>query len=270
MVRANLQSAAALYVPLLHYPVKTAAKQPTSLRSSTFGKRSLRLQAKSNFGDKWRTLEIAAARMRQSQTIAEVLQKSPRFSSSCGLSTEFCGYSLADRRSVWHTASEMYTPHKNDSPELREILESLDRRRPAFDTLQWRLLRCVRTELKAALESGLTWRMIWQALLSERYTGSYSGFCKAANRSIGRALKPEGRKNLPPPVVEKEVRQPMVRESGLSSETTEKKEKPEWQVRRESEMAKLDREAELNRQRELRLQPTKVFKPSVFVGRSED
>jgi hypothetical protein len=208
--------------------------------------------------------------MLQSQTIAEVLQKSPRFSSNCGLSAEFCGYSLADRRSVWHTASEMYTPHENDSPELRAILESLDRRRPAFDTLQWRLLRCVRTELKAALESGLTWRMIWQALLSERYTGSYSGFCKAANRSIGRALKPEGRKNLPPPVVEKEVRQPMVRESGLSSETTEKKEKPEWQVRRESEMAKLDREAELNRQRELRLQPTKVFKPSVFVGRSED
>jgi hypothetical protein len=38
--------AAALYVPLLHYPVKTAAKQPTSQRSSTFGKRSLRLQEK--------------------------------------------------------------------------------------------------------------------------------------------------------------------------------------------------------------------------------
>jgi hypothetical protein len=164
----------------------------------------------------------------------------------------------------------MYTPHKNDSPELRAILESLDRRRPAFDTLQWRLLRCVRTELKAALESGLTWRMIWQALLSEKYTGSYSGFCKAANRSIGRALKPEGRKNLPPPVVGKDVHQPMVRESGLSSENSEKKEKPEWQVRRETEMAKLDREAELNRQRELRSQPTKVFKPSVFVGRSED
>jgi hypothetical protein len=164
----------------------------------------------------------------------------------------------------------MYTPHKNDSPELRAILESLDRRRPAFDTLQWRLLRCVRTELKAALESGLTWRMIWQALLSERYTGSYSGFCKAANRSIGRALKPEKRKNLPPLVVEKEVRQPQVRESGLSSEVTEGKEKPEWQVRREETMARLDREAELNRQREARLQPKKVFTPSVFVGRSED
>ena len=33
---------------------------------------------------------------------------------------------------------------------------------------------------------------------------------------------------------------------------------------------RLDREAEMNHQRESRSQPTKVFKPSVFVGRSED
>ena len=270
MKRATLQSAAALYVPLLHYPLKTATQQPTSRRSSTFGKRSLRLQQKSNVGDNWRTLEIAAAGMRQFQTIAEVRQKAPRFSSSCELSTEFCGRPLADTRSVWHTTSEMYTPHENDSPELRAILEALDRRRSAFDTLQWRLLRCVRMELKAALESGLTWRMIWQTLLSERYTGSYSGFCKAANRSIGEAVKPEKRKNLPPPVMGKEVHQPMVRESGLNSGNTETKEKPEWQIQREQEMARLDREAEQNRQREARLQPVKIFKPSAFVGRSED
>ena len=74
----------------------------------------------------------------------------------------------------------------------------------------------------------------------------------------------------PPPVVEKEVHQLMVRESGLNSENTETKEKPEWQIRREQEMARLDREAELNRQREAQLQPKKIFKPSVFVGRSED
>ena len=41
-------------------------------------------------------------------------------------------------------------------------------------------------------------------------------------------------------------------------------------ILREEEMARLDREAEVNRQRESRSQPTKVFKPSVFVGRSED
>jgi hypothetical protein len=46
MYGENLQSASALYVPLLHYPMKTAAEQPTSRRSLTFGKRSLRLQQK--------------------------------------------------------------------------------------------------------------------------------------------------------------------------------------------------------------------------------
>jgi hypothetical protein len=70
--------------------------------------------------------------------------------------------------------------------------------------------------------------------------------------------------------VERKVRQQTVRATSLSSENTEKKEKPAWQVRREEEMARLDREAEVNRERESRLQPTKVFKPSVFVGRSED
>jgi hypothetical protein len=44
----NLQSASALYVPLLHYPVQTAAKQLSSGRSSTVGKRSLRLQEKAH------------------------------------------------------------------------------------------------------------------------------------------------------------------------------------------------------------------------------
>jgi hypothetical protein len=53
--------------------------------------------------------------------------------------------------------------------------------------------------------------------------------------------------------VGKEIYQPKVRESGLSTESTEDKEKPAWQVQREEAMAKLDREAELNRQREARL-----------------
>jgi hypothetical protein len=64
--------------------------------------------------------------------------------------------------------------------------------------------------------------------------------------------------------VEREVRQQTVRASGLNGENTEKKEIPAWQVRIEEEMARLDREAELNREREARLQPTKVFKPSAF------
>jgi hypothetical protein len=156
-------------------------------------------------------------------------------------------------------------------PELVALVEALTLRKGVFQ-LKGRLLKAVRSELHAAKDSGLTWRVIWRTLREEGYPGGYQQFCKAANRVIEGTQPQIARitKNLPPPVVEKEVRQPMVRESGLSSKTTEKKEKPEWQVRRETEMAKLDREAELNRQRELRSQPTKVFKPSVFVGRSED
>jgi hypothetical protein len=156
-------------------------------------------------------------------------------------------------------------------PELVVLVEALTLRKGVFQ-LKGRLLKAVRSELRAAKESGLTWRVIWGTLREEGYPGGYQQFCKAANRVIEGTQPQIARKpkNLQPPVVEKEVRQPMVRESGLNSENTETKEKPEWQLRREEEMARLDREAELNRQREAQLQPRKVFRPSVFVGRSED
>jgi hypothetical protein len=156
-------------------------------------------------------------------------------------------------------------------PELVALVETLMLRRGVFQ-LKARLLKAVRSELRAAKGSGLTWRVIWGTLRDEGYPGGYQQFCKAANRVIEDACSPTAGngKNLPPLDLEREVRQQTVRGSGLSSENTEKEEKRTWQVRREEEMARLDREAEANRQRESRLQPTKVFKPSVFVGRSED
>jgi hypothetical protein len=156
-------------------------------------------------------------------------------------------------------------------PELVALVDALTLRRSVFQ-LKGRLLKAVRSELQATKDSGLTWRVIWGTLRDEGYPGGYQQFCKAANRVIERTRSPTGGngENLTPPTVEKEVRPKTVRAIGLSGENTEKKEKPEWQIRREEEMARLDREAELNRQRESRLQPTKVFKPSVFVGRSED
>ena len=156
-------------------------------------------------------------------------------------------------------------------PELVALVEALTLRRSVFQ-LKARLLKAVRSELQAAKDSGLTWRVIWGTLRDEGYPGGYQQFCKAANRVIEGARSPTPRngENLTSPAMERDVRQQTVRASGLSSQNTEKKEKPAWQVRREEEMARLDREAEVNRQRESRLQPTKVFRPSVFVGRSED
>jgi hypothetical protein len=92
---------------------------------------------------------------------------------------------------------------------------------------------------------------------------------KAANRVIEgtRQHIASKAKNLPPPLAGKEIQHPTVQARSLS---TENQGKPEWQIRREEAMARLDREAELNRQREARLQMKKVFTPSVFVGRSED
>jgi hypothetical protein len=132
-------------------------------------------------------------------------------------------------------------------------------------------LKGLAADLGAAYGIGLPWKEIWRALAECGYEGSYRQFWRMAVQLTGTSAQtPQRRKNLQPPVMGKEVHQPKVRESGLNTESTEDKEKPAWQVQREEAMAKLDREAELNRQRESRLKPTKIFKPSVFVGRSED
>lgn len=153
-------------------------------------------------------------------------------------------------------------------PELVALVKALTLRKGVFH-LKGRVLKAVRSELRATKDSGLTWRVIWGTLREEGYPGGYQQFCKAANRAIEGTQQHIARKakNLPIPVVKKEIQQPTARESDLS---TMNMEKPEWQIRREEAMARLDREAELNRQREARLRVKKVFTPSVFVGRSED
>ena len=158
----------------------------------------------------------------------------------------------------------------NGIPELDTLLDRFRERRGLMP-LKARALKGLEAELGAAHRIGLPWVGIWRALAECGYEGSYRQFWRMAVRLTGTSVQePQSCKNLTPPVVGKVVYQPRVRENGLSTESTEDKEKPAWQVQREEAMARLDREAELNRQRESRLKPTKVFKPSVFVGRSED
>jgi hypothetical protein len=159
---------------------------------------------------------------------------------------------------------------QNKAPELDALLDRFRERRELVP-FKARGLKGLADELGAAYGIGLPWKEIWRALAECGYQGSYRQFWRMAVRLTGTSAQtPQGRKNLRPTVVGKEVHQPKVREGGLSAESTEDKEKPAWQVQREEAMARLDREAELNRQRESRLKPAKVFKPSVFVGRSED
>ena len=167
-------------------------------------------------------------------------------------------------------SSEMSIALLNKAPELEALLDRFRERRELVP-FKARGLKGLAADLGAAYGIGLPWKEIWRALAECGYEGSYRQFWRMAVRLTGTSAQtPRRRKNLPPAAVGKEFHQQRVRERDLSTESTEDKEKPAWQVQREEAMAKLDREAELNRQRESRLKPTKVFKPSVFVGRSED
>ena len=156
---------------------------------------------------------------------------------------------------------------ENGIPELDTLLDRFRERRGLI-SLKARALKGLEAELGTAHGIGLPWVEIWRALAECGYEGSYRQFWRMAVRLTGKlAYKPQKAKNLPPAVVGKEIQHPTVQASGVS---TENQGKPEWQIRREEQMARLDREAELNRQREARLHVKKVFTPSVFVGRSED
>jgi hypothetical protein len=54
------------------------------------------------------------------------------------------------------------------------------------------------------------------------------------------------------------------------NQVAEQNTKPEWQLRREEAMARLDREAEENRAREARLNRPRIFNPTPFKGRGEE
>ena len=167
-------------------------------------------------------------------------------------------------------SSAMSIALQSKTPELDALLDRFRERRELV-RFKARGLKGLAAELGGAYGIGLPWKEIWRALAECGYEGSYRQFWRMAVRLTGTSAQmPRRRNNLPPADEGKEFHQPKVRESDLSTESTEDKEKPAWQVQREEAMAKLDREAELNRHRESQSKPTKVFKPSVFVGRSED
>ena len=177
---------------------------------------------------------------------------------------------LQSHQRFWHSSSEMCIAY-NRPPELVELVEALTLRKGVFQ-LKGRLLKAVRSELRAAKDSGLTWRVIWETLREEGYPGGYQQFCKAANRVI-EGIQPHiarKTKNLPATSGGKSVERSELRSEKQPEQVNTSQEKPEWQIQREELMARLDREAELNRQREERLRPVKIFKPSPFVGRGEE
>jgi hypothetical protein len=153
-------------------------------------------------------------------------------------------------------------------PEIHALIEALLPRK-SFFVLKARLLKGVRTELKAARESGLTWLAIWTSLRDAGYPGSYQQFCKAASSLVEprRRRSTKSSEYLLPSDGRKEVHQAASQVVEPSAET---KEKPEWQRRREETMARLDREAEANLEREGRSSKPKKFTMTPFVGGGQE
>ena len=156
------------------------------------------------------------------------------------------------------------------TPELASLLERFDERSELLP-LKARLLKGMVCELRAAYAVGLPWRTIWRALVEHGYEGSYRQFWRMAVRLTGLpTIKTKARKNLPRLDGRKASQTVSGSEAEQPNTNSNNQEKPEWQIQREELMARLDREAEQNRQREERLRPVKIFKPSPFVGRGEE
>jgi hypothetical protein len=164
----------------------------------------------------------------------------------------------------------MYMAVMENIPEVKRLVELLQARRELL-ALKALFLKGAAVELNAAHAIGLPWKDIWRVLVDHGYQGSYQQFWRMALLLNGvTPRRSQGRKNLPTPPSGKRTMRDELRPEEQPEQINRNQEKPEWQRLREQEMARLDREAELNRQREARLQPVKIFKPSAFVGRSED
>ena len=161
----------------------------------------------------------------------------------------------------------MYSSINNGVTEVNALVERLRARTDLFP-LKARGLKRLTAELKAISEIGLPWKAVWRILQDVGYQGTYRQFVAMANRLTGKPIRSRTKtKNLPAPIAER--RSPAATapaaNQGIGQNT-----KPEWQIRREEAMARLDREAEENRAREARLNRPKIFNPAPFKGRGEE
>jgi hypothetical protein len=167
----------------------------------------------------------------------------------------------------WQTLIEMYSSINNEVVEVSALVERLRARKDLLP-LKARGLRRFAVELNAISEVGLPWKAVWRILREVGYQGTYRQFVAMANRLTGKPSRTRTTtKNLPAPTAE---RQPQPTAAHVANQGIGQNNKPEWQIRREEEMARLDRLAEENRARDSQLSRTKLFKPTPFEGRREE
>jgi hypothetical protein len=161
----------------------------------------------------------------------------------------------------------MYSSIHCEIAEVNALVERL-RARTDLLPLKARGLKRFAVELKAISEVGLPWKAVWRILRDVGYQGTYRQFVTMANRLTGKPSPTMTKtKNLPAPAAE---RQSPPASAPITNQGTGQNNKPEWQIRREAEMARLDRLAEANRARDSQLSRTKLFKPTPFEGRREE
>ncbi len=167
----------------------------------------------------------------------------------------------------WQTRIEMYSSINIEVTEVKALAERIRARKDLLP-LKARGLKRFAVELNAISEVGLPWKAVWRILRDVGYQGTYRQFVAMANRLTGKpAPNRTTTKNLPAPTVE---RQSQPAAAPVANQGTGQNTKPEWQTRREEEMARLDRLAEENRARDAQLSRTKLFKPTPFEGRREE
>jgi hypothetical protein len=167
----------------------------------------------------------------------------------------------------WQTLIEMYSSINIRMAEVNVLVERF-RARTDLLPLKARGLRRLTAELKAISEIGLPWKAVWRILRDAGYQGTYRQFVAMANRLTSNPGQTRTKaQNLPAPTAERQL-QPTA--AAIANQVGAQNTKPEWQIRREDAMAKLDREAEENRAREARLNRPKLFNPAPFKGRGEE
>ena len=175
---------------------------------------------------------------------------------------------LARTQIRWQTIIEMYSSLNDDQTEVSALVERF-RARTDLLPLKARGLKRLTRELKAISEIGLPWKAVWRILRDVGYQGTYRQFVAMANRLTGEPRQIRTKiQNLPAPSAER--RSQPTAAPPIVNQVAGQNTKPEWQIRREEAMARLDRQAEENRAREARLNRPKLFNPAPFKGRGEE
>lgn len=132
---------------------------------------------------------------------------------------------------------EMHSSINVDMTEVNALVERF-RARTDLLPLKARGLKRLTVELKAISEIGLPWKAVWRILRDVGYQGTYRQFVAMATRLTGGPSRSRTQiQNLAAPSAERRSQPTATR---IANQVVGQNTKPEWQIRREEAMARLD------------------------------